>query len=413
MLALIIALITNLPYPTELGQYLDRPDTSYSYKEVSANQYEMVSQTWKGSFWKHTVDLRQPKHLDTQGKALLIITGGKVNDADIRTAQELANQSGLPVATLFDIPNQPLYDKHEDDLIAYTFEQYIDTGEADWPLLFPMAKSALRAMDLVQSVTQNTGNPIKQFVVTGASKRGWTTWFVGASGDKRVIGIAPRVIDNLNVQNQMEHQMALWGHYSEMIEDYTRRGLQGETESGRGSRLSVIIDPYSYRSLVKVPTLIVNGTNDPYWATDALSLYWKDLRQPKTVIYVPNKGHEACDTEESNTAVAAFAHALAVGWKWPSLTWTFKDSSLKVKIAHRKAESARLWVAESDNLDFRQSKWSVGRVVSLPSDEYALLVPPSKRNQAFFGQVTIQTPTGPVNLCTQTYILKAIEQPSN
>ena len=98
-----------------------------------------------------------------------------------------------------------------------------------------MTRAAIRAMDAVQARTKGTANPITRFVVCGASKRGWTTWLVGASGDERVAGIAPMVYENLNLQAQMPHQLAVWGAYSPMIEDYTRRGVAGGFGDAEGA----------------------------------------------------------------------------------------------------------------------------------------------------------------------------------
>ena len=119
----------------------------------------------------------------------------------------IAKATGSVVADLSGIPNQPLIFAgttnrvKEDDLIAYSWEQFLKTGDERWPARLPMTKAVVRAMDTITAVLaspEGGKTQVNQFFVMGASKRGWTTWTTAAV-DNRVIGIAPAVIDALNL----------------------------------------------------------------------------------------------------------------------------------------------------------------------------------------------------------------------
>ena len=51
------------------------------------------------------------------------------------------------------MPNEPLVfadetsERSEDAIIAYTWDKFLHTGDAKWPLRLPMTKAAVRAME--------------------------------------------------------------------------------------------------------------------------------------------------------------------------------------------------------------------------------------------------------------------------
>lgn len=352
-----------------LAEYVGKPNPELKWSKVGESQagevkvinLKVESQVWRGIPWEHSVQVYLPKKLSHPKTAALLITGGSPGLGDSLLAAALAPRLEAPLVILYNIPNQPLFEgKKEDDLIAHTFQEYLQSEDESWPLLFPMVKSTVRAMDAVQALSRKEwATPVEDFMVTGASKRGWTTWLTAAS-DKRVRAIAPMVFDNLNFNKQMPRQLELWGKYSEQIEDYSRRGLQQKMESPVGKKLVSMVDPWYYRQKLTMPKLIVNGANDRYWATDATRAYWDDLAGDKYLLQVPNAGHGLEDRDRVLNSITAFFHATASDRPMPKLSARSSNGNGKVTVrlaVSQAPAAARLWTAKSDTLDFRPVKW--------------------------------------------------------
>jgi PhoPQ-activated pathogenicity-related protein len=359
----------------DLDAYLRRDDGAFTWSVTGRTNtpagtityVDLKSQVWQGIPWNHRLRIYEPSEPKSRDAVLLFITGGSHDSQpkpeDAVMGFTLAHACGATIAVLPQVPNQPLLDgKTEDTLIAETFVRYLDTKDANWPLLFPMVKSAVRAMDTVQAWAKENGkNPVTRFVVSGASKRGWTTWLTGAT-DPRVVAIAPMVIDTLNMKAQKAHSLEVWGKFSEQIDDYTSRGLTEKFDTPDGHKLWEMVDPYSYRNRLALPKLLINGTNDRYWTLDALNIYWDDLKGPKGVVYLPNAGHGLQENRHYalNGVGALFRHAVA-NRPMPDLSWTHSDAEdggLRLQVrSSPEPKSARLWVARSDTRDFRDSRW--------------------------------------------------------
>jgi PhoPQ-activated pathogenicity-related protein len=305
------------------------------------------------------------------------------------------------------VPNQPLLgDKTEDTLIAETFVRFLETKDENWPLLFPMVKSAVKAMDAVQQWAHRERKPEPtRFVVTGASKRGWTTWLTGAS-DPRVVAIAPMVIDTLNMKAQKAHSLEVWGKFSEQIDDYTSRGLTDKFEDPEGKKLWMMVDPYSYRNRLSIPKFLINGTNDRYWTLDALNIYWDDLKGDKSVVYLPNAGHNlAVNRHYALNGIGAFFRHQVTDRPWPALSWEHSDGpdgELKLTIkSSTDPKSARLWTATSDSRDFRESTWGSTDINKTPAGLEAGVNRPASGYIALFGDIEYQVDGIPYHLSTQ------------
>lgn len=355
----------------------------------------LVSQRWHDINWKHTVwilapdtwinatvseskDSKEQKDKDKPAlsdSALMLIAGGSWPAAWGETAPErlevkgelrimaaAAEASNSPAMVVSQIPFQPMMgDKYEDALIAETFKRYLSGEGNDWPLLMPMVKAASRAMDAAQSVIKSEWkHPVQRFTVTGASKRGWTTWLTSAV-DPRVDALAPMVIDMLNMPVQMKHQLATWGKYSEEIADYTELDLPKYLSTPPGQSLQRIVDPYRYRKSITQPKLLIFGTNDRYWPLDACNLYWDDLESSKYLLYCPNQPHGIADYPRLLGGLVALHRSRTGQGQLPKLDWKFEESNGKLTLAMSSDTAftaSEFWVARSQTRDFRDSEWT-------------------------------------------------------
>lgn len=223
------------------------------------------------------------------------LTGARIDDNLFKSLGTIATKNNGIVALLKQTPNQPLYgDLTEDEIISYTIHKFKEDGDGIlWPLLFPYGKGCpAKAMDAVQEFSKKElHHDINRFVVSGASKRGWTTWLTGAS-DPRVVAIAPMVIDMLNMPVNLDYQLKMYKGYSIQIEDYVKLGIPQSVHSDKGNAATTMIDPYSYRKKLTMPKMLFMGTNDEYWTVDAIKNYIDSIPGQNHIHYVPNAGHD-------------------------------------------------------------------------------------------------------------------------
>ncbi len=426
---------------TPLDNYVRSDDGAYEYNLVNtfpvnyentavklADAYviRLTSQVWHAADvyspadakWRHYLTLVNPVERLTD-TAMLFVDGGSHPDFNtIPTSVEsyvavLAALSGSPIALLKTVPSEPiifkdevsaatteeetlvLRSRSEDAIIAYTYNKYMEsftkgTPDTTWPLLFAMAKSAVKAMDTVQAVAANPhmgiNKPIKDFVVAGASKRGWTTWMTGIA-DCRIKGIAPIVIDVLNMDKQMVHHRAAYGYWAPSIYEYVQQRVFDKmlptasvADQAAAQSLLSLVDPYRYLNVdgynsgkrLDMPKFLTNGTGDQFFLPDSAQWYFKDLPESKYTNYIPNADHGLIDvnqqidpTTSDNPAsdLLAWFMGITQDKTLPKFSWAVQaDGSIKVTVdSARKPKTVKMWYATAvGKRDFRIERGADG-----------------------------------------------------
>jgi PhoPQ-activated pathogenicity-related protein len=407
---------TKITPENALKSYLTNGDANYSWElkdsanlgSTKAYQVLLTSQKWRGIKWTHQLTIIIPVTVQYDG-ALFFITGGSNKDELPNWSKDdklwpvlgtIAIKNKAVVALIKQVPNQPFFDgKTEDELITYTLNEFRKDKDYSWPLLFPMVKSAVKGMDAVQEiVAQKTKHKINNFVISGASKRGWTTWLSSAIDDKRVKAIGPMVIDMLNMPKTLSYQFETYGEYSDQIEDYVKIGIPQSTESPDGKAITAMVDPYSYRTKLTVPKMIFVATNDPYWTADAIKHYFGQIPGKNLIHYVPNAGHDLAGGKQALEGLSAFFGLTLQNKEYPVSTWNVEKGKdgfeLTVQAKPEELVEAAIWATTSADRDFRNNLWLTRRV-KLEGSTAKYTIPYVKKGyQAFYMDLKYKDPNG-------------------
>jgi PhoPQ-activated pathogenicity-related protein len=408
---------------TALDRYVAASDPSFGWKvlrelpveNATATLVEMTSQRWltekevERPLWTHWIVVVRPPKV-TSDIGLLFISGGS-NDRQPPARPsawlvEAARETGTVTAELRLVPNQPIVfaddptkkPRSEDDFIAYTWDKYLRTGDDRWPARLPMTKSAVRAMDAITAYTSSSeggATPVTRFVVSGASKRGWTTWTTAAV-DKRVIAIAPAVIDMLNVEPSFVHHWQAYGAWSEAVNDYVRHGIMNWMGTREFHALMRIEEPYEYRDRLTMPKFMLNASGDQFFLPDSSRFYFADLKGEKLLRYVPNTSH-SLDKSDALESLQAFYGSIVRSTPRPEVKWTFeRDGSIKAVVKQR-PDDVKMWQAVNpDARNFRFDKIGAAYQSTVltpvgPNTWIARAQPPPKGWTAFFLELTFPT----------------------
>jgi PhoPQ-activated pathogenicity-related protein len=411
---------------TALDAYVAAPDPAYKFSlnsTLTGSGYidyvvNMTSQTWRSpaevtpNVWQHWLEIIVP--IVVKSKTAVLEIGGGSSSALPPTSPD---STGVLTATsldaitvvLPDVPNEPLLfagqssSFTEDQIVAYSFNQYLDGGDQNWPLLLPMVESAVRAMDTAQTfVSEQTSGAlqISNFIVSGASKRGWTTWLVPAV-DSRIVGIVPFVFDALNFPISVPYQLDTYvgvtqdiiGGFSSALEPYTDLNIFGRLDSPEGAALDQIVDPYAYlnRPSYDIPKYLVDSTGDQFFAPDA-QLYFSDLPGENYIRYVPNTDHSL--NQNAVNGAINFEDALLEGLPLPQFSWSVANNGATIDVnSVTKPVSVTMWQATNpSNRDFRLetfgANWTSSPLTSSGGGNYvATIIPPGTGASAFFVQM--------------------------
>ena len=338
-------------------------------ENVDVYYLNMTSQKWLDesivtrSVWFHEVYITIPRTLTSafRDKAFIYIDGGGNRDNsdysphsayyELSLAIKFSSDTGTIGVVVRQIPNESLrfHDDHyadwdgvndltgpppvrvknadgsytpelgkkrsEDGIIAYTWWKFAELGykdsDAHWLLRFPMVKAVSRAMTAAeQFVNKKLGQDIalENWMVAGASKRGWTTWMVGAV-DRRVKIICPLVMDLLRINQQMHSHFSNLGGYTFAFEDYYWENLTHYVDTDMLGALSKHVDPWSYRERFRARDITIYVTNtggDEFFLVDDNHAYFNEFLMPKNrkfQRYLRNTEHSMAAHGVSNSNI--------------------------------------------------------------------------------------------------------------
>ena len=389
---------------TSMSDYIESTKNEFSYdiqeviyeEDWTGYHIKMISGEWLDSKkvdqveWWHYVDIIIPKQT-TSSTGIMFIDGGEKSEDYFRLdAQSIRNaiKTEAVIVNVSNIPFQPLNflsseqdSFEEDDLIAFAWNKFLKQGakqkDVEWLPRFPMTRAIVRAMDLAQEIVLQNDIVVKDFVVSGASKRGWTAWTTAAV-DSRVKAVVPMVIDMLNLVPSFENHYRSYGEFSPAVQEYVNYNIQDWLGTEEFKVLMSYIEPFSFIDKFTMPKYIINAGSDEFFSTDSWRFYYDKLPGEKIIRYVPNKNH-SLDGRYLTEDLVSYFYRVINDIEIPSLSWNLSDNKLIAELDYDGDYDVSVWTAKNDNgRDFRLWEegelWEETSIGKLANNKYELNV---------------------------------------
>jgi len=347
-----------------LDDYVNKPDSNYKWHDTAArvklisggtgHVLNLTSQQWldeskavgpNGAIWTHQVTVIVPKVVKIRNRAMIYITGGcnehpsvpKSTDEEVLATDVVSRETGAFGVVLNQIPNcHMVYPsdpskkaRSEDAMIAWAWKMFIETGDPEWLPRLPMVKAAMAAMRAVQEYTSQAGlGEIDGWLVAGASKRGWTTWLVGAVNCPtcpNIVGIAPIVPIVPDLKTGMHHMIQAYGGWTFAFKDYIEAGnLTAHLDDPRFESLLKVVDPVNYvQRLERLPKFVLVSSDDEFMMMEWTRTWWDKFTGEKHLMIANNAEHSmATGIVELLQTLGCYAKSLFLNGTRPTFDWS-------------------------------------------------------------------------------------------
>ncbi|MEN5305236.1 PhoPQ-activated protein PqaA family protein [Pseudomonas sp. TWI628] len=415
--------VRQAPVESVLLEHSSEP--GYAFRRL-----QMASQVWEPApvveprRWEHDVELHIPRDA-APGKALLVVNNGvrhgpaQTPDYSREALREVALKARIAVVMISDVPNQYVTfsdgDKpmREDDAVAHTWAHSLRGAAAELPLHVPMAAAASRAMDLAEQELAKQGLVVDRFIITGASKRGWSAWLT-ALADERVMAIVPSVIDVADTSDMLAGLRKRYGgHWPLALGSYQQAGVLQQLGTPAFERLMAMMDPMQYLNeegqRLAIPKYLVSASGDDFFAPDPVTDYQQRLPGETSLRVLPNSDHGGVRQVVVSTLVPAVTR-LRDGKPLPSVRVSGGGQPGRMAVEFSEPPLAvKVWTASnSKDRDFRYAcgvRYQSETLV--PRQHFTLQrTAPATGWQAQFVEATFADgfiATSPVSVLPQTY----------
>lgn len=361
-------------------------------KEVRIIHLSFISQVWHGFTWKHQARIYLPVDNKLGGQVgiigterLFTLPDNKqkfIPGTNLRPENEFAEGTAIDLKIpimIFSTPDEGMDDIDESDLMGFSMQKMMETGDLTWSGYYAIAKSYLRAITVMQLQPDIRA---EKAVLLGCSKRGWAVGICGGADSGRVAGVMVSCFPGGNLLGMAANKYKAFGpKIGGPSESRTGPGFQPPKHLLRtlnnpiGFGHLMAFDPYLWRDQIQSTYLVTIGTNDPFYGLETANEMFEQFSGDSAFLAIDNLPH----TWISQKHLAAWRMWLRYNFKGeqiPQVITKVEKTETAVNITadvtfDESPLAVRLYYAYNHSHDWRYAKWT-HKKMEWVSDRYQI-----------------------------------------